>query len=62
MSGTPGKTGVNITLPDDLLEWVDREAHQRVVHRSLIIARALEYYLPLLPPIDLPGNNTPEQR
>lgn len=50
MSGE--RTAIQLRLPAELVEQLDREAEVREVARNVLARRALEDYLEKLPPVD----------
>lgn len=36
------RRGLHVRLPEDLAAWLDEESERRVVHRNLLLVRAVE--------------------
>lgn len=48
----PGHTVISFELPNELVTRLTDAATDRVVGRTLLVAKAIAYYLDHLPPVD----------
>lgn len=60
MTTPKDRTQVSVTIKTPLAERLDAEADARVVGKSLLVEKALEFYFAALPPIEAPTRTIPD--